>query len=57
MLYIYGMTLICINILALIFDSLHSTLYMPSTLIALRRWLQFAAETCEDINTYSPASI
>jgi hypothetical protein len=49
MLYIYGMTLICINILALIFDSLYSTLYMPSTLIALRRWLQFAAETCGDI--------
>jgi hypothetical protein len=44
-LYIYGMTLLCINILAFIFDSLYSMLYMPSTLIAPRNWLQFAAKT------------
>lgn len=38
-LYTFILTIICINILLLIFDDPHSTLYMSSTLIATWGWL------------------
>lgn len=44
--YIYIMTLICINILLFVFDNLYSTLCMSTYLLSHWGWLQSAAETC-----------
>jgi hypothetical protein len=48
-LFLYGMTQTYINILPFIFDELCSTLYLSSTLVAPRGWLQFVVETCGTI--------
>jgi len=43
--------LMCINIYALIFDEIYSTLYMSSALVAPWRWLPFTAKTYKGSKT------
>ena len=56
-LYVYGTTLICVNILPFIFYNFCNSLYVYSTVVASWRWLWFAAETSRSLKANCAVSL